>query len=1506
MKKFYLLAFLIFMSIHGFSATWYSAGTGNADDLSSWWSVSGGGGVNPSTFSDPGDVWYMESSLISTTAPWTIGGTLNIADISFYSWNTSINIGGDLNVSGNAYIAFQDFTSLNLSGNLSVTDAAWFDNPGASSWLHLNNTTSTLSLPQTINWTSTNSSQYLDITIDAGCTVKLQSDLPLPYYAISGSFVSSGLTVNGILVCSGFVTSDPGGSDVFRVNSGGSIYTSNLSGLDGISTVSSNSFDGGGNYYFNGTAAQSTGYNLPTSIVAPGSVSIINTAGLALSQNLTIGVGATLNFVSGNLVIGTNTLSIDGTLTGMSPTNVLTGGTGSGLSFGGTGYAGVLFFDPTSDGVSNNIDVLTLNVSSLGSVYLGNNLYSSTSLNLLSGQLMLNGQTLTLNGTFNGSAVNNLSCISGSVINVNGAGALGTLFFDQTIPGFTNVLSAFTLNRPGGSAVLGNNLAINGNLNLTTGILLDDGNTIDLAGNITGNDTHRSTGSGKIRMLTGGATISGATLGNLELNHPSGFSLAGDPTIRGNLTLTAGNLNVGVHSITLDVDATVSGVFTGGNMIAVEAPGIVRHNFGISGTFNFPIGDNSGNYSPIVLDYTGGAYPGANATVNVNPSKPGANANSGNFISRYWNVNVTGPASPSWAVLSAHYNAADVVGSETNISMGQYGGTLPWTKYGAANSTTHTLTSGYFATGVNIFTGITTSGPVAISSPNASICIGSSTPLSGLATIADPTATYSWAPATGLSAVTGSVVNATPLSNTTYTLTVTDGNGFMSTSTTAYTIKFLPLTHNITGGGSFCSGGAGVAIGLDGTESGIYYQLKHGFSTTGSPVLGTGSTLSFGLIATSGSYNVVAIDTATGCTNNMTGSVNVIMNPLPTLYRVTGGGNYCSGGVGVSVGLSYSSTGVEYQLFSGGTLIGSPIPGAGSALDFGLQTFGDVYTIVAHDTTTGCNATMTGSATVVVNPLPAVYTVIGGGGYCAGGSGATINLSNSDTGVSYQLYYMSSITGSLVPGTGAMLDMGAHAGIGSYTAVAQNNTTGCTSNMSASTNVFTIALPVAFHVSGGGSYCAGGTGVDIGLDSSSYGVNYQLYHGGASIGASISGTEAAISFGLDTLAGAYTVIAIDTTTHCINTMTGLANVVITPLVNPFVTINSSGADTLCAGTLVHFNLSTSHAGTSPRYLWKVNGTTVDTTNTHSYTPINADIVSVIMYSSEACTSPDSATNAMDMRVLSNATPTIATAIDKGTLICEGTPVTFSATSTFGGSSPAYTWVVNGFNSGIGNTYTFTPSNGDIVYCTLVSDYLCRLSTVVSRTNNTMTVDSPIIPSVTFTTSGGALIGTGHSDTIIAVVMNGGLSPTYQWVKNGVVIPGASTATYFQSSFTNHDSLSCIVTRNDACGLSSFNSVIINVGNVGINNIVNANSIAVMPNPNSGEFTIKGQFGTNDQELSLEITNILGQVVYRNLINSTNGMINQKVILANSLADGVYNLSLHSATEASVFQMVIAK
>src|SRR5206468_1866900 len=58
------------------------------------------------------------------------------------------------------------------------------------------------------------------------------------------------------------------------------------------------------------------------------------------------------------------------------------------------------------------------------------------------------------------------------------------------------------------------------------------------------------------------------------------------------------------------------------------------------------------------------------------------------------------------------------------------------------------------------------------------------------------------------------------------TFTFTDGTTGCTNTTTSVTVNARPLTFNVTGGGSYCTGGIGVPVGLDATESNsISYQL---------------------------------------------------------------------------------------------------------------------------------------------------------------------------------------------------------------------------------------------------------------------------------------------------------------------------------------------------------------------------------------------------------------------------------------------------------------------------------------------------------------------------------------------------------------------------------------------------------------------------------------------------------------------------------------------------------
>lgn len=95
-----------------------------------------------------------------------------------------------------------------------------------------------------------------------------------------------------------------------------------------------------------------------------------------------------------------------------------------------------------------------------------------------------------------------------------------------------------------------------------------------------------------------------------------------------------------------------------------------------------------------------------------------------------------------------------------------------------------------------------------------------------------------------------------------------------------------PTAYNVTGGGAYCAGGVGVVVGLANSEAGVTYQLQKDNVNDDLPVNGTGAAISFGTKTAAGNYTVIATRTNGGCTNNMTSSVNVIINPTPPINAV--------------------------------------------------------------------------------------------------------------------------------------------------------------------------------------------------------------------------------------------------------------------------------------------------------------------------------------------------------------------------------------------------------------------------------------------------------------------------------------------------------------------------------------------------------------------------------------------------------------------------------------------
>jgi hypothetical protein len=102
-------------------------------------------------------------------------------------------------------------------------------------------------------------------------------------------------------------------------------------------------------------------------------------------------------------------------------------------------------------------------------------------------------------------------------------------------------------------------------------------------------------------------------------------------------------------------------------------------------------------------------------------------------------------------------------------------------------------------------------------------------------------------------------------------------------------------------------------------------------------------------------------------------------------------------------------------------------------------------------------------------------------------------------------------------------------------------------------------------------------------------------------------------------------------------------------------------------------------------------------------------------------------------------------------------------------------------------------------------------------------------------------------------------------------------------------------------------VVMNVSNLGVPNVTTGSNVALFPNPNNGSFTLKGSLGNAaDQEVSIEVTDMLGQVIYRTKVIAQSGIINQQILLNNNLSSGVYMLDLKAGAENDVFHFVIGQ
>ncbi|MFN5794227.1 MAG: autotransporter-associated beta strand repeat-containing protein, partial [Bacteroidota bacterium] len=325
------------------------------------------------------------------------------------------------------------------------------------------------------------------------------------------------------------------------------------------------------------------------------------------------------------------------------------------------------------------------------------------------------------NGTINCGAFNQ----SGGTINMSAGTGIGTIIltFNAGSSGaFTQSAGTITESSSGSGLISFSSAVsqtitisnpanitnvINFRLNNTAGAVLAAGTILPINNGATlsrtagafsgaGSISYNTTGSNLV--YDGGSNITSTNYEfpsingpvNLQILNSGGVNLHSSRSLpaSGVLTLTSGIFALGANSLTIlnPALAAITGTFNSSNMVVADGSGqLIRAvNTSTFGARTWPIGDSSGDYSPVVLNFS------ANNTAReigfrvVDANHPQLNTPDfqTHFISRNWPA--TNNAAGTYTYTGNFtYVTADINGTQANIKLNKYNGSA-WAQ---ANST---------------------------------------------------------------------------------------------------------------------------------------------------------------------------------------------------------------------------------------------------------------------------------------------------------------------------------------------------------------------------------------------------------------------------------------------------------------------------------------------------------------------------------------------------------------------------------------------------------------------------------------------------------------------------------------------------------------------------------------------------------------------------------------------------------------------------------------------------
>lgn len=715
-------------------------------------------------------------------------------------------------------------------------------------------------------------------------------------------------------------------------------------------------------------------------------------------------------------------------------------------------------------------------------------------------------------------------------------------------------------------------------------------------------------------------------------------------------------------------------------------------------------------------------------------------------------------------------------------------------------TTTYTVTSVSDATscvGVGGSSATVTVNP----SPTSAILSGSSTICAGgtgniLVTINGGVGPYNFTIA-GLGLITsyvsGTLIPVTPATTTAYSITglVTDTNGCTVTGSGTATVTANPLpTASVSGGGTVCFGTPlpNVTFTFTGTA-------PFNFTWSDGVVLTTvnnhpSSTFTITNAAV-GTYSVTALTDLNGCAATSLGTpTSVIENAAIASATLIGGATICNG----------QSTNLAVTIVGGTSPYSFTIAGLGLVSNY---TSGTNIPVTTSSTTTytisgsitdanGCVATGSGTALVTVNEAPNASVSGSPSPICPS---STYTLTFSLTGTApFNVSYSDGTTTFNLAGilNGHTVNLNPTVST-TYTITSVTDGTTCPGTVSGPAATATVNPSITSAVlSGTATICAGATSnLAVTIVGGTPPYNFTIT-GFGSVTNYTSDTPIPVTPGSTTT---YSLTGLVTDANSC-TVAGSGNATLS--VNPIPSSIAPGTDTWIADVY-------NDAGNA----------VVPYQNGVNYSPATyRGFITETDIAGFGSSTYNSSTDAFDLN-FENSIPLAGTNVCGSYL--NNYSLRFQMQKTFTAGVYTFNLIsddgVRFFVDGVAMTLSPANSFSDHLYTPYTSAAICLTAGVhnlvieyyenvgVSRLTFDYSSVSVPVPSVSISASPGTTVCVGTTVTFTAIPTNGGSSPGYQWIKNGLNV-GTNSSSYADATLITGDVVSVAMTSSLSCVTST--------------------------------------------------------------------------------------------------------